>query len=117
MSFAPGQMAPNQGKKAIFRVFPLQVLKAGDARRINRDCSKKLGTFCKVSNWEIAFNNTKTIEVYNKYLGINSYKKSCKNCGSTFYKKGTQDRQLIGNCYQRIVICECNNTFVEEFNQ
>jgi len=69
------------------------------------------------SNWEIAFNNTKTIEVYNKYLGINSYKKSCKNCGSTFYKKGTQDRQLIGNCYQRIVICECNNTFVEEFNQ
>jgi hypothetical protein len=41
-------LALNQGKKAVFRVFPLQVLKAGDARRINRDCSKKLGTFCKV---------------------------------------------------------------------
>jgi len=41
----PAELAPNQGKKAIFRVFPLHVLKGCDARRINRDCSKKLGTF------------------------------------------------------------------------
>ena len=71
----------------------------------------------RTSKWDDAYNNTITTSSYNKYLGVESYTKTCKNCGSKHYKNATQDGQLIGNCYQRIVVCECNHTFIEEWKQ
>jgi hypothetical protein len=68
-------------------------------------------------DWDSAYNNTKTIVSYNKYLGVKDYTKGCKTCSSTKYKEATDYRQLIGNCYQRIVVCECNSTFIEEWKQ
>lgn len=68
-------------------------------------------------DWDSAYNNTKKIVSYNKYLGVKDYTKGCKTCGSTKYKEVTDYRQLIGNCYQRIVVCECNNPFIDEWKQ
>lgn len=65
-------------------------------------------------NWEKAYINTETKIIYNKYLNIKTYKKSCKNCNSHNYKKATREMQIIGNCIQRIVICFCNETFIED---
>lgn len=67
-------------------------------------------------DWDSAYNNTTTIVSYNKYTG-KEYVKGCKTCSSTKYKEVTDYRQLIGNCYQRIVVCECNSPFIEEWKQ
>jgi len=67
-------------------------------------------------NWEKASNNTKTKTVYNKYLNIKCYVKSCKNCNSTKYKSTTRQIQIIGNLMQRIVICYCGKGFIENIN-
>ena len=72
---------------------------------------------CDNIDWDSAFSNTATLSSYNKYLGVETYTKACKSCGSKDYKEATREMQLIGNCYQRIVVCECNNTFVEDISK
>lgn len=73
-------------------------------------CSSKRTFDC----WDSAYQNTMTVSSYNKWLGVNTYTKACKSCGSTEYEKVTEHRQLLGNCYQRIVVCKCSNTFIED---
>jgi|TARA_R110000744_G_scaffold104800_7_gene200551 hypothetical protein len=68
-----------------------------------------------IKAWDKAYENTKTIVSYNKYSGFKSYTKGCKNCGTTNYKETTREMQKLGNCVQRIVICECSNYFIEEW--
>tara|TARA_R110002153_G_scaffold174580_4_gene327822 strand:+ start:168 stop:401 length:234 start_codon:yes stop_codon:yes gene_type:complete len=63
--------------------------------------------------WKTAYENTKTIVSYNKYSGFKSYTKGCKKCSTINYKETTREMQLLGNCYQRIVVCECDNYFIE----
>ena len=64
--------------------------------------------------WDKAYENTKTIVSYNKYSGAKSYTKGCMNCGTTDYKATTREMQVIGNCHQRIVVCECSDYFIED---
>ena len=54
------------------------------------------------TDWDEAYNNTKA--------------GGCKNCGSKEYERTTREMQLLGNCYQRIVICKCGDNFVEDMN-
>ncbi len=68
-------------------------------------------------NWNQAYNNTKTIVSHCEYNGISSYNKGCSNCNSSDYERSTNEHQLIGNCYQRIVVCKCGSPFVEEWKQ
>ena len=65
--------------------------------------------------WNEAYKNTTTIVIHHKLNGITEYKKGCKECNTTEYKSTTREMQRIGNCYQRIVICECNKSFIEEW--
>ena len=67
------------------------------------------------SMWDSAYENTKTIISYNKYSGLKSYTKGCKNCNTTSYKEATREMQVLGNRNQRIVVCECDNHFIEEW--
>jgi len=64
--------------------------------------------------WDDAYQNTTTIVSYRMNGAIKCYEKACKNCNSTKYKDTTREMQVMGNCTQRIVICECNNLFIED---
>ncbi len=66
--------------------------------------------------WDDAYQNTTTIVSYRMNGAIKSYEKGCKKCNSTKYKSSTREMHIIGNCLQRIVICECNNLFIEDCN-
>ena len=58
-------------------------------------------------NWEIAYKNTKTLKLNS------SYGSTCKNCNDWVENTRTQERQMIGNCYQCITKCnQCEKTFV-----
>ena len=69
-----------------------------------------------VTIWDKAYENTKTIISCNKYSGFKSYTKGCKSCGTTSYKETTREMQVIGNCQQRVVLCECSNYFIEDLH-
>lgn len=68
----------------------------------------------QVMDWNKAYSNTISKVIYNKYSGIKSYVKSCKSCGSHTSKRPTRQMQVIGNCQQRIVVCDCRMTYVED---
>lgn len=60
--------------------------------------------------WEDAYKNTAKIS-----FGVGK-KIVCKKCNCVTDIKATQERQLLGNCYQNIVKCKkCNNYFVDEY--
>ena len=63
--------------------------------------------------WDIAYENTITILSERGYSTI--YENACKNCNSTKYKDTTMEMQRLGNCMQRIVVCECDKLFIEEW--
>ena len=63
--------------------------------------------------WNEAYKNTTTIVSYRGT--IKSYEKGCKKCNTTKYKTPTREMQRIGNCTQRVVICQCNKPFIQEW--
>jgi len=68
-----------------------------------------------MSKWNKAYRNTASIKV--QYPQFYSYKKVCKNCNSVTDTIPTNDRQIIGNCLQRIEECkDCGCEFVNDLN-
>ena len=65
--------------------------------------------------WDEAFQNTKTIISYCKYIGVKIYKKGCRACDTTQYIHATRESQVLGNNHQRIVICKCSRPFVKDY--
>ena len=57
--------------------------------------------------WREAYKNTDSIQ-----KSFFSYVKCCKSCKSIKYKKSTREMQLIGNQFQRVVICFCKKYFI-----
>jgi len=46
----------------------------------------------------------------------NTAKKMCKTCGCETHYAATKNGQMLGNVFQRIVLCaKCNNPFIEEW--
>jgi superfamily II helicase len=65
----------------------------------------------KKATWEAAYINTAS-----KKVGLFSYLKMCKHCEHETKYTATDKRQMLGNAYQRVVICnECNNPFIEQW--
>lgn len=62
--------------------------------------------------WEKAYANTTNV-----VFGIGT-KKACKKCDEITKTEATDNRQLLGNCYQFVVKCtRCSNHFVVDYKQ
>lgn len=60
-------------------------------------------------SWDKAYENTTKVP-----FGIGN-KIACKKCNEITNTTSTEQRQIIGNCYQVIVECEkCENHFIDE---
>jgi len=69
-----------------------------------------------VDIWDEANENTKTLVLYTRTDKL--YLRTCKHCNDIVENTPTKDRQMLGNVYQYITICdECNNTFVIDEHQ
>ena len=69
-----------------------------------------------IINWYDAHSNTESHETINPYTGNKVFYNQCRNCGKQTKFKPTREMQIIGNCLQRIVICECKKLFIEDLH-
>jgi hypothetical protein len=79
---------------------------------------KHLKTFNESQNniWDIAHENTKT-KAYQTQLG-KSYVRTCKKCDDIVENSPTRERQMIGNVYQTVTVCDvCNTPFILDEHQ